>query len=120
MTIDLNATIPSELIAYAESRFACDEAMLWLREQPRTWKELIDYDPEWTGWAAVNVFAVRREYEWAERFCSASNDTNSWRWCAELAAERRDYEQAEKFCAASDNPVFWRDVCAEIRRERGD
>ena len=119
MTIDLNATIPVELIDFAQEQNACGEALHWLREQPRTWKALIDYQLAWVGWAAAFVFAIRGEYEAAEQLCAASNIPAFWRGCcAKEAAKRGDYEQAEQLCAASNIPVKWRAQCAEIRQLR--
>ena len=48
-------TITPALIAAAERAGACEEALAWLCETPRTVEELANHYPAWAEWAAVSI-----------------------------------------------------------------
>lgn len=48
-------TIAPDLIALAESRGACDEALAWMRAKPRTLDDLLAKHRKWAEWAAVKL-----------------------------------------------------------------
>jgi hypothetical protein len=119
--MNLTDIIPSDLIDYAEEQSACKGALRWLREEPRTWRDLIDHNPEWAGWAAEYVFARRGDYEAADQLCDKSNWPDDPRGlCALEAVKRGDYDQAEQFCVKSKDPRYWRGQCAIEAAKLGD
>ena len=88
--MNLQDTIPETEIAEAQAAGACRAALDWLREQPRTYGELIKKRPEWAGWQANSL------------------------------AHRGDYAQAESWAAASERPAYWRGWCAKAAAHRGE
>jgi hypothetical protein len=51
----LGDVISSDLIAVYEGPFFTEDALLWLRERPRTFGELRAQDIDWLRWMAANV-----------------------------------------------------------------
>jgi hypothetical protein len=51
----LGDVISSDLIAVYEGLFFTEDALLWLRERPRTFGELRARDIEWLRWMAANI-----------------------------------------------------------------
>jgi hypothetical protein len=51
----LGDVISSDLIAVYEGLFFTEDALLWLRERPRTFGELRARDIDWLRWMAANI-----------------------------------------------------------------
>jgi hypothetical protein len=51
----LGEVISNDLIAVYEGLFFTEDALLWLRERPRTFGELRARDIDWLRWMAANV-----------------------------------------------------------------
>ncbi|SRR6266576_5902925 len=51
----LGEVISNELITVYEGLFFTEDALLWLRERPRTFGELRAQDIDWLRWMAANV-----------------------------------------------------------------
>ena len=51
----LDEVISDDLIAVYEGLFFTEDALLWLRERPRTFGELRARDIDWLRWMAANV-----------------------------------------------------------------
>lgn len=65
--------ITEELIQQAEDAGACEEALIWLRESPRTLKELGEYNPDWYLWADSGCL-IPREISQELGFCDDNNN----------------------------------------------
>jgi len=53
--------ITEKHIAAAEKLGACEPAITWLREKPRTLEELVEHNPDWAAWIIERIpaFAER-------------------------------------------------------------
>jgi hypothetical protein len=51
----LNDVIGNDLIAVYEAHFFTEDAILWLRERPRTFGELRAEEIDWLRWMAANI-----------------------------------------------------------------
>jgi hypothetical protein len=74
--IRLDETIPAALIDAAEQAGACADALAWLREQPRTGRELARHRPEWVRWAGWHGIPCAPEWATAGP---------AYAWCARAA-----------------------------------
>jgi hypothetical protein len=51
----LNDVISNDLIAVYEGHYFTEDALLWLREKPRTFGELRTEEIDWLRWMAANI-----------------------------------------------------------------
>jgi len=51
----LNDVISKDLIAVYEGHYFTEDALLWLREKPRTFGELRTEEIDWLRWMAANI-----------------------------------------------------------------
>jgi hypothetical protein len=51
----LNDVISNDLIAMYEGHYFTEDALLWLREKPRTFGELRTEEIDWLRWMAANI-----------------------------------------------------------------
>jgi hypothetical protein len=51
----LNDVITNDLIAVYEGHYFTEDALLWLREKPRTFGELRTEEIDWLRWMAANI-----------------------------------------------------------------
>ena len=51
----LGDVISNELIAIYEGHYFTEDALVWLREKPRTFGELRSEDIDWLRWMAANI-----------------------------------------------------------------
>ena len=51
----LNDAISNDLIAVYEGHYFTEDALLWLREKPRTFGELRTEEIDWLRWMAANI-----------------------------------------------------------------
>jgi hypothetical protein len=51
----LNDVISDDLIAVYEGHYFTEDALLWLREMPRTFSELRAKEIDWLRWMAANI-----------------------------------------------------------------
>ena len=62
----------------------CTRAIIWMREEPRTWDELAREDPDWALWAAEALGVERLDS------CAAAEPRAAlWYAAARLSPERR-------------------------------
>ena len=51
----MNDVISNDLIAVYEGHYFTEDALLWLREKPRTFGELRTEEIDWLRWMAANI-----------------------------------------------------------------
>jgi hypothetical protein len=77
MSVWLSEVIGNDLIAVYEGLYFTEDALLWLREKPRTFVELRAEDIDWLRWMAANV----RDQDVLEKL-SQDPDTDVRMWVA--------------------------------------
>jgi hypothetical protein len=73
----LNDVIGNDLIAVYEDHFFTEDAILWLRERPRTFGELRAEEIDWLRWMAANI----QDKDMLEKL-STDPDTDVRMWVA--------------------------------------
>lgn len=118
MTNIMSLEITPADIEAAAAAGACEQALVWAREAPRTWREA---RPSWRGWFAAFAAERRGDVARADELYEAANDPEYWRGEGALAAEYRgDTVRADALYAQSDDPAFWRGKGAVVAERRGD
>jgi len=80
----LDGVISSDLIAVYEGLFFTEDALLWLRERPRTFGELRAQDIDWLRWMAANV----DDQDLLEKLAEDSDtDVRMWVACNPMTPE---------------------------------
>src|SRR5580704_9169302 len=80
----LDGVISSDLIAVYEGLSFTEDALLWLRERPRTFGELRAQDIDWLRWMAANV----DDRDLLEKLAGdADVDVRMWVACNPMTAE---------------------------------
>lgn len=81
----MGEVIGSDLIAVYEGFYFTEDAMLWLREKPRTFGELRAEEIDWLRWMAANV----RDKSVLEKLSQdPDDDVRMWVACNPMTPER--------------------------------
>jgi hypothetical protein len=80
----LAEVIGEDLIAVYEGLYCTEDAVLWLREKPRTFAELRAEEIDWLRWMAANIDDQRL----LEKLCGdADTDVRMWVACNPMTPE---------------------------------
>jgi hypothetical protein len=80
----LSDVIASELIAIYEGHYFTEDALIWLRERPRTFGELRTEEIDWLRWMAANV---RDKDVLAKLSQDRDSDVRMWVACNPMTPE---------------------------------
>ncbi len=80
----LNEVIGDDLVTVYEGLDATEEALMWLRQKPRTFGELRSEDIDWLRWMAANI----HDQDLLEKMSQdADSDVRMWVACNPMTPE---------------------------------